>query len=101
MGNSIFSLEGRFGRKQYLLYFVIACLLVMVGGGLSGISEQLGMALYWVMALLGLAVYLLATIKRLNDLEKSKLLVLLVAVPLVNFVFFLYLLFAKGTLMKK
>lgn len=104
-----FSFTGRIRRIEYLLSIVI-------GGIIGGIAYSLSIGTFVVGAAVGSVgtsffgvligcLVLLASIwfmltqgvKRLHDLDKSGWLVLLMFIPLVNFVFGLYLLFADGT----
>ena len=105
----IFSAQGRIGRLRYLGYGMISylCLLpvlLVVGiiSAISGESDGLGGASIFgvvliVVAYIALTVYSFMLAKRrLNDLNQSGWLSLLLLVPLVNFIFGLWILFAPG-----
>jgi uncharacterized membrane protein YhaH (DUF805 family) len=102
---TMFSLHGRIGRLRYLAYsFALPMIVVLVGGVLSaivgGITKSAGVGL----AVLGITVYIPATAvgfitakRRLNDLDHSGWMSLLMFVPLANFILWLYIIFAAGT----
>lgn len=98
----VFALSGRIGRLRYLAYYTAATLAVMPLGVLAavlggGASNTAGMVLF-AMTLAALVVFMLALGKRrLNDLNRSGWLLVLMLVPIVNVLFSLYLLFAPGT----
>ncbi len=105
---SVFSIEGRIGRLRYLAYtfFSMSVLMFVIGivaaiavptlaptGGL-GIMGSILMIVFYLPVIV---VSLIIAKRRLNDLNQSGWLSLLLIVPLVNFFFGLYLLFAGGT----
>jgi len=97
---NIFSFSDTAGRLDYLCvylgswgFFLIPLyitILLDVGG--SGIAQFLPLILI-ILAIIGLA----NTCRRLNDLKKTRLLVLLLFVPIIGLIFILYLLFTPGT----
>ena len=103
----IFTTKGRIGRLRYLAYGVISylCLipfgaLAAVFGGLSGGNS--GEPSVIILLLLGLGyiallffMFVLAK-RRLNDLNQSGWLSLLLLIPLVNLIIGLWLVFAPG-----
>lgn len=108
-----FSFEGRIRRIEY---FLSGLLVSMVGGivwAVAFASAFVGMMSGSTAAaaggsvfaiLLGLAAYvgilwfgIAQGVKRLHDVDKSGWLLLLGLIPVVNFFFGLYLLFADGT----
>lgn len=114
--DSPLSAKGRFGRLSYLAWLFVASVLVYVAvfvvaiifgvstaaigqaesgalGGISGIAILIFAALYIAL----LYFMFVFTIRRLHDVNKTGWLSLLFIVPLVNIIFGLYLLFAKGT----
>lgn len=105
---AVFSFNGRIGRLRYFAYssiytvvFYIAILVVVLAfGGFAGSgSEGPGAAMIGAMVLLYIALFVgVAALirRRLHDLGKTAWMGLLIIVPLVNFFFALYLLFAKG-----
>lgn len=108
--------KGRFGRLSYLAWLFVASIMVYIAifivaiifgvstaaigqaesgafGGISIVSVIIFAVLY-----IALIYFLFVfTIRRLHDLNKTGWLSLLIIVPLVNIVFGLYILFAKGT----
>ncbi len=113
---AVFSFKSRAGRLRYLARAGIAtiCAYLLAGivvgaviatdpSALPTDPEQvpdrfLGaiIAAYAVMGIAGIYFGLLFAIQRLHDLGNSGWLSLLIFVPLANFLFFLYLLFARG-----
>lgn len=104
-----FSFDGRIRRIEYFLSGII-------GGVVGGIAYSLGVATLFLGAaagsaggsffgiLIGIAAaiaslwfFLAQGVKRLHDLNKSGWLILLLFVPIVGWVFALYMLFADGT----
>lgn len=90
---------GRIGRVKFLAYNGIwACILIPLFVLLLTLIQALNLP-YPIM-LLGIPFtfygILTPMMRRLTDLERSRWWVLLYFVPYLNFVFFLYLLFARG-----
>jgi uncharacterized membrane protein YhaH (DUF805 family)/Tfp pilus assembly major pilin PilA len=102
----IFALNGRLGRIRYLAYGIIINIVIMVVAGvlLGVLAAVIGSSNPGVFGILGFLIYVpilavsfILAKRRLNDLDQSGWLGLLLIVPLVNFFFGLYLLFAPGT----
>ncbi|NQD38461.1 DUF805 domain-containing protein [Permianibacter sp. IMCC34836] len=99
----VFAVNGRIGRMRYLAYSLVMSLLAyVVFAVLFGIGMAIGgMGVGFIMLLLGyipmLAVTFILARRRLNDLDKSGWLSLLLIVPLVNLGLILYMIFAAGT----
>ena len=108
----IFAVNGRIGRLRYLAYSFVASIVITIVGAvvaaILGVALALGSskgaASIIMMLVLGLIIYVpgiaIAIImmkRRLNDLDLTGWLSLLMFVPLLNLVFALYLLFAPGT----
>ena len=98
----IFALNGRIGRARYLAYGI--CLNVVFGllgaalvGGLTALFGNLNKIVEALMYLLILAGSIIVARRRLHDLDRNGWLAVLVVVPLLNVLLFLYLLFARGT----
>ena len=100
----VFSLTGRIGRLRYLAYsmainLVMVIFFAFVLGVIAAVTKSetiatVGTGLLWVvMAVVGVVV----SRRRLHDLNLTGWLSILQLVPIVNFFFFLYLLFAPGT----
>ena len=100
----IFSTKGRLGRLRYIAYaftlMFIAQILVVVGTPSIIVatsdgpaSSALIFAVFSCAAVLGLMLGM----QRCHDLDKSGWLILLSLIPIINFFFTLYLIFAPGT----
>ncbi|MGK0439826.1 MAG: uncharacterized membrane protein YhaH (DUF805 family) [Paracoccaceae bacterium] len=103
----IFTADGRIGRLRYLAYSMIinlcfipvALLVLAIGAATTGDSGQPSV-IVWILG--GIAyIALIATSfvlakRRLNDLNQSGWLSLLLLVPLVNLGIILWLIFAPG-----
>ncbi len=93
-----FTFEGRLNRKPYFfgnlaLGLVSALCTMIMDNSDSGLISILG-------AVIGIALIIASVsliIKRLHDLDKGGLWALIMLIPIVDFFFGLYLLFAKGT----
>jgi len=106
----IFTTKGRIGRLRYLAYGMISylCLIplgivaAMIGGLAGGDSSDPGIVSGIMFLLIGIGylamlvfMFVLAK-RRLNDLNQSGWLSLLLIIPLVNFIIGLWLIFAPG-----
>lgn len=108
-----FALSGRIGRVRYLGYsfaagllmFPVMIVLMVVGGmftaaagaaGARGAAAGLGILSMVVISGLSLAVTFILARRRLNDLGQTGWLGLLVLIPLVGFIFWLWLIFGPG-----
>jgi len=104
----IFTAQGRIGRLRYLAYgflsylllipifIVIGVVAAILGDGATEVVEILG-GIIGVVAYIALFVYSFMLYKRrFNDLGQSGWLSLLLLVPIVNIVVWLFLLFAPG-----
>ncbi|WP_437919370.1 DUF805 domain-containing protein [Sphingobacterium sp. LRF_L2] len=94
--------EGRARRKEFwmfiLIYIAIYIALLIVSGILSFISESLGLLVYGLLSLVGLALlipYLAVGIRRLHDSGNPTWYIVFAFIPLVNF-YFLYLMVKEG-----
>lgn len=93
-----FSPEGRLGRKKYIIRILLLSIPSVIFQII--IEEFIGESILILSAplLIGVGVLIIIqAIKRLHDLDLSGLWCLVSFIPLVNFFFGLYLLFAKGT----
>lgn len=111
----IFSVEGRIGRMRYWVYSILVsfmlqiiigfCSAVIFGLAGSGFDSAagfdgfgvVGMLLSVVTIVAAVAVSLIFAKRRLNDVNQSGWLSLIMLVPIANLVLGLFLLFAKGT----
>lgn len=96
----LFRWKGRIGRLEYFWTIFLTSLVIMGLAGILTMAENQGATngIWLFNFLLFPIIYISfsAGIKRCHDLGKSGWLYLAVAIPLVNIVLGLYLLFAKG-----
>ena len=104
---SIFSFKGRLGRMRYVAYNFGLNLLIMViamplmggtafmGGG-ADIGAVAGIV-YLLINVVAIVISVMFGKRRLNDLNRSGWWMLLLIVPLVNFILIIYLLAFRGT----
>lgn len=98
---SMFAMRGRIGRLRYLAYSIVLTILMLaVGGVLMGVLSTM-IASVDVLAVLiyipSIVVSLMMAVRRLNDMNQTGWLSVLILVPLINFFFGLWLLFAPGS----
>lgn len=97
----VLAVNGRIGRVRYLVYTVwLSFLLLFITGLAMGLLSLINP----ILGLLGMILYIpvmavsfIMAIRRLNDLEYSGWLSVLMIVPLVNLILSLWLLFGRGT----
>lgn len=99
-----FTSAGRLNRKSYIYRSIF---LSLVLGIIQGILELATVAiealeLLFAVLLLALCIFgfvagIMMLARRLHDLDKSGWWMLLLFVPLVNILFYIYILFFKGT----
>lgn len=102
---AVFSLQGRIGRLRYLAYsFLLSLVLLLVAGIITAIASVIardpGITLIVMMIAFYIPSFLLGFAmakRRLNDLDRTGWLSLLMLVPLVNAGLVLYLIFGAGT----
>jgi uncharacterized membrane protein YhaH (DUF805 family) len=108
-----FSPEGRIARLPYFLYNLgLGVLSAIISLGLNALEKNSATAveanqtdlILLIAAILAIVIFIamavagfILVIKRLHDLDRSGWLSLIGLIPLVNIIFGLYLLFAKGT----
>jgi len=108
-----FSTGQRIGRLRWVVYSIVSnIVLMMLMGILAAIlipllslasgGGEMGMGILGVLMIIVIygslfAVSIILNRRRLHDLDQTGWLSLLVFVPLLNFLFALYLLFAPGT----
>jgi uncharacterized membrane protein YhaH (DUF805 family) len=104
----VFAVTGRIGRLRYLAYGIALNLALLFCAGMlaaaviplfddkdsAGMVAIAGMLLFYIPVL---AIAFIMAKRRLNDLNQSGWLSLLLIVPLVNFFFGLFMLIAPGT----
>ncbi|MEN9867732.1 MAG: hypothetical protein RL748_3322 [Pseudomonadota bacterium] len=105
----IFSVSGRIGRVRYISFsvvlhlasYLIAAILFSILAAMSrSMSDSPSLVIGAVVLLFWLpmiAITVILSIRRLNDLDQSGWLSLLNFVPLINLLFWLFLLVASGT----
>lgn len=104
----IFSRYGRLGRMRYFVYNIVASLMmygVILGitmmepifGSASGALGTIFIIIAIVVAIVGLALSLYLTRRRLNDFDASGWWMLLMFVPYLNFIFSLVVWFVPGS----
>jgi len=108
---SIFSFSGRIGRLRYLayntgvnmLFFAIMIPVLSATGfmtGMAGGDAAMSAMGGIVMILVYIATFVITVMfgkRRLNDLNRSGWFILLMIIPLINFVLIIYLIFFAGT----
>lgn len=97
-----FNCKGRLNRARYWKYGITTGILSAVVSGVSvvvvgNIDELLGMIVGSVMGLIISILNIPFLIRRAHDLNRSGWFLLIALIPFVNFVFFIYLGFFKGT----
>jgi len=103
--DSPWSYKGRFGRLSYLAWsfvsmiaiIVILMPLVSISMGLKISNPNLGFLLISIPYLAYFYLQVVFAIRRFHDLDKSGWWAILVFIPLINIIFLLYMLLAKGT----
>ena len=95
----IFNLDfnGRYGRLNYVRAYCLVGLASFLAMAVSVLLGPVGSLLAFAFGLFIIVLNVRAGILRLHDMNKSGWLMLLLLVPLVNFIFLLVLLFAPGT----
>lgn len=97
---AVFSLHGRIGRVRYLAYSMLYTLIamVMVVGTAMLMGESSYGIQYAVLTFGALtAACFVPVIRRLNDLDKSGWLSILLFVPIINLLLYIYVTFFPGT----
>ena len=102
--------DGRFDRRQYLTVFVGMSLMSIVIGfllGVASVAVEPGSFMELLLVVFLLAWYIGcfivgvgAAVRRFHDLDLSGWYVLLLVIPLVGFLTFLYLVFKPGKVVK-
>ncbi|MDO8329359.1 MAG: DUF805 domain-containing protein [Fluviicoccus sp.] len=98
----VFALEGRIGRLRYVAYYTASMLVIVPIAVIATVVGKIGgetpaVVLLGVGILAALVHMLALGVRRLNDLNRSGWLLLLMAIPLVNLLLSLYMFFAPGT----
>ena len=102
----IFSTEGRLGRMRYIAYAMgFAILGQILASLMDGIAALMHSEADPFVSMTGIAIVFIAMIvisvilavQRLHDLDKTGWLYLLILVPILNFIFALYMMLAPGS----
>jgi len=101
-----FSFKGRIRRSAFGIRTIALCIIgiiiyflsmAIIGMILSDNILIILLLLILLMAIINYIAYLMQIVKRLHDLDKEGIWAILIFVPLVSFIFLLYLIFADGT----
>lgn len=99
-----FTSKGRLNRKSYIYRSLFLSLVLCIVQGVLTFAtntidalELLFAVLLLVSGLFGFVASIMMLERRLHDLDKSGWWMLLLCVPLVNILFYIYILFFKGT----
>lgn len=98
----LFSFNGRLGRLRFFTYLVLSTMSLMFFAGIGAailipLSPSAGIGVYGAF-ILCMTVYALSLyVRRLHDLNNSGWWTLLIFVPLLNLLLFIYLLFFPGS----
>ena len=96
--NTIFTTEGRLNRFAYLKYQVTLALISALVGFLASNADTFLLTVpAGIWSLVACVGGVMLSIRRLHDLDKSGLMLLLVLIPLIDIIFLLYLWLAPGT----
>ena len=101
----LFTCDGRISRGEYikkflfLLVSIIPLLIIFVflADFLGEFVEEILTLLFGIIIVFINISYLMLSIRRLHDLNKSGWLILIAVVPLIDIAFFIYLLACQGT----
>jgi uncharacterized membrane protein YhaH (DUF805 family) len=98
---NLFSADTRIGRLRYMAHsFLMMMVALLVLGVSAGLAAAVS-GIFWVLFAAGyLAIIVFSfilMIQRLHDLNHSGWMCLLAFIPLVGFIFALYVIFAPGT----
>lgn len=101
------STKGRINRKIFILYaisFILFCLFLIIPTLLIVISTtdetivDISASIVSILIELALLPSLFLGIKRLHDLDKSAVWIVLYVIPLINILFFIYLCLRRGSI---
>ena len=104
--NEIFKTEGRLNRLRYLKYmvllavvgglatFVTSCMAAFLTGSHESSLVTIVTGIWGIAAVVG---NVMLVIRRLHDLDKSGWFALIAIIPVIGFIFSIYLFFAPGT----
>ena len=101
----LFTCDGRISRGEYIKKFLfllvsiipLIIIFVFLAEFLGEFVEEILLLLFGIIGVLINISYLMLSIRRLHDLNKSGWLILIAIVPLIDIAFFIYLLACQGT----
>ena len=93
------STKGRINRKIFILFclFLIIPTFLVIISTTDGTVVDISISIVSTLIELALLPSLFLGIKRLHDLDKSAVWIILCVIPLINMLFFAYLCLIKGT----
>ncbi len=99
---SFFGFTGKIGRLEYFVKGILTSIPALILSGVSFFLQD-NVVVGSLLALVSLVVFIVTVVsllslikRRMNDLELSTWLIVLILIPLVNFFYSLYLIFAPG-----
>ncbi len=97
----VLAANGRIGRLRYMAYSMVLVLgVVMLGGIVAAIMMAINPGFMLLLLLLAIPAFVYSILlgkRRLNDRDQSGWWILLMFIPLINLILYLYLIFAPGT----
>lgn len=95
---TFFTLDGRLSRLPYfkcivMIWIISAVVAWLIDSSSSTLISLIGI----VVSLAMIGVSISFSVRRLHDIDKSGWFLLIAIIPLIGFLFQLYLIFAKGT----
>lgn len=94
---SITTTNGRMNRSQFLFWWLVAFFLSLVAAALIESVDEFIMFFGVVIYVVAIGISWIAAVKRFHDLDYGGVHIILLFLPLLNFIVFLYLLLAEGT----
>ena len=94
---SMFALKGRIGRVRYIAYYAVLAILTSILALLLIALLPKNAFVALIAYLPVLAVSFIVTVRRLHDMDQNGWLAIMILIPLVNFFFWLWLVFGRGT----
>ena len=91
---NIFSFSEDVGRLDYFCVWLGSW--IFGGGAFIIVVESNGTSFFLILVIILAVISFANTCRRLNDIGKSRLLVLLLLVPIVQLIFIVYLMFTPG-----
>ncbi len=92
-GYDVLSFEGRMNRKPFILIPIVLNLIAYVIYHFISADSTVGGIINIVFTLIGASFY----VRRMHDTDKSAWWLLVLCIPIIGWVFSIYLMCAKGT----